>query len=210
MKLSYAITTCNEVDETIRLVSQLLNYKEANSEIVVLLDTPKAPIELVEYLELQANADHITLIESEFDNNFAQWKNLLNSHCKGDWIFQLDADEYLENDLIHNLEALLDANYDKDLILVPRINTVEGLTLEHIKRWGWQVNEKGWVQFPDVQTRIYKNSDKIGWSGKVHERIVGFENYTSFPPDEIYCIKHPKTIERQTKQNSYYDTINNI
>ena len=210
MKLSYAITACNEVEETIRLVSQLLNYKEANSEIVVLLDTPKAPIELVEYLELQANADHITLIESEFDNNFAQWKNLLNSHCNGDWIFQLDADEYLENDLIHNLEALLDANYDKDLILVPRINTVEGLTLEHIKRWGWQVNEKGWVNFPDVQTRIYKNSDKIGWSGKVHERIVGFENYTSFPPDEIYCIKHPKTIERQTKQNSYYDTINNI
>ena len=207
MKLSYAITTCNEVDETIRLVSQLLNYKEANSEIVVLLDTPKAPTELVEYLELQANADHITLIESEFDNNFAQWKNLLNSHCEGDWIFQLDADEYLEPDLIHNLEALLDANYDKDLILVPRINTVEGLTLEHIKQWGWQVNEKGWVQFPDVQTRIYKNSDKIGWSGKVHERIVGFESYTSFPPDEIYCIKHPKTIERQEKQNNLYLSI---
>ena len=210
MKLSYAITTCNEVDETIRLVSQLLNYKEANSEIVVLLDTPKAPIELVEYLELQANADHITLIESEFDNNFAQWKNLLNSHCKGDWIFQLDADEYLENDLIHNLEALLESNVDKDMIVVPRINTVEGLTEAHIQKWGWNVNEKGWVNFPDYQTRIFKNSDKIGWSGKVHERIVGFENYTSFPPDEIYCIKHPKTIERQTKQNSYYDTINNI
>lgn len=207
MKLSYAITACNEVEETIRLVSKLLNYKEENSEIVVLLDTPKAPVELVEYLELQANADHITLIESEFDNNFAQWKNLLNSYCKGDWIFQLDADEYLENDLICNLEELLDANTDKDLILVPRINTVEGLTLEHIKRWGWQVNEKGWVQFPDVQTRIYKNSDKIGWSGKVHERIVGFENYTSFPADEIYCIKHPKTIERQEKQNNYYDTL---
>ena len=210
MKLSYAITTCNEVDETIRLVSQLLNYKEANSEIVVLLDTPKAPIELVEYLELQANADHITLIESEFDNNFAQWKNLLNSHCKGDWIFQLDADEYLENDLIHNLEALLESNVDKDMIVVPRINTVEGLTEAHIQKWGWRVNEKGWVNFPDVQTRIYKNSDKIGWSGKVHERIVGFESYTSFPADEVYCIKHPKTIERQTKQNSYYDTINNI
>jgi len=210
MKLSYAITACNEVEETIRLVSQLLNYKEANSEIVVLLDTPKAPTELVEYLELQANADHITLIESEFDNNFAQWKNLLNSHCEGDWIFQLDADEYLEPDLIHNLETLLESNVDKDMIVVPRINTVEGLTEAHIQKWGWQVNEKGWVNFPDVQTRIYKNSDKIGWSGKVHERIVGFESYTSFPADEIYCIKHPKTIERQIKQNSYYDTINNI
>ena len=207
MKLSYAITACNEVEETIRLVNQLLNYKEENSEIVVLLDTPKAPIELIEYLELQANADHITLIESEFDNDFAQWKNLLNSQCKGEWIFQLDADEYLMPDLIVNMEALLDANTDKDMIIVPRINTVEGLTEAHIQKWGWNVNEKGWVNFPDVQTRIYKNKETIGWVGKVHERIGGFENYTSFPADEIYCIKHPKTIERQEKQNNYYETL---
>jgi glycosyltransferase involved in cell wall biosynthesis len=208
MKLSYAITACNEVEETIRLVNQLLNYKEENSEIVVLLDTPKAPTELIEYLELQANADHINLIESEFDNDFAQWKNLLNSQCKGEWIFQLDADEYLMPDLIVNLETLLDSNTDKELILVPRINTVEGLTEAHIQKWGWNVNEKGWVNFPDVQTRIYKNKpEQIGWSGKVHERIGGFENYTNFPLEEIYCIKHPKTIERQEKQNNYYDTL---
>jgi glycosyltransferase involved in cell wall biosynthesis len=207
MKLSYAITACNEVEETIRLVSQLLNYKEENSEIVVLLDTPKSPTELLEYLELQANADKITLIESEFDGDFAQWKNLLNSYCKGDWIFQLDADEYLEPDLIVNLEQILDTNTDKDLIVVPRINTVEGLTQQHIQKWGWNVNEKGWVNWPDVQTRIYKNSDKIGWSGKVHERIVGFESYTSLPADEIYCIRHPKTIDRQERQNNYYDTL---
>ena len=207
MKLSYAITACNEVEETIRLVGQLLNYKEENSEIVVLLDTPKAPIELVEYLELQANADHITLIESEFTNDFAQWKNLLNSQCKGEWIFQCDADEFFDANLIVNMESLLDANTDKDLILVPRINTVEGLTEEHIKKWGWNVNEKEYINWPDFQTRIYKNSDKIGWSGKVHERIVGFESYTNFPADEIYCIKHPKTIDRQEKQNSYYSTL---
>jgi glycosyltransferase involved in cell wall biosynthesis len=207
MKLSYAITACNEVEETIRLVSQLLNYKGENSEIVVLLDTPKAPTELLEYLELQAEANYITLIESEFTNDFAQWKNFLNSHCKGEWIFQLDADEYLMPDLIVNLEDILDTNTDKDLVVVPRINTVEGLTETHIQKWGWNVNEKGWVNFPDVQTRIYKNSDKIGWSGKVHERIVGFESYTSFPADEIYCIKHPKTIDRQEKQNDYYSTL---
>ena len=207
MKLSYAITACNEVEETIRLVSQLLNYKGENSEIVVLLDTPKAQTELLEYLELQAEANYITLIESEFTNDFAQWKNFLNSHCKGEWIFQLDADEYLMPDLIVNLEDILDTNTDKDLVVVPRINTVEGLTETHIQKWGWNVNEKGWVNFPDVQTRIYKNSDKIGWMNKVHERIVGFESYTSFPADEIYCIKHPKTIDRQEKQNNYYDTL---
>jgi hypothetical protein len=208
MKLSYAITACNEHEEIIRLVTQLLNYKGENSEIVVLLDTPKSPTEMVEYLELQANADKITLIESEFDNDFAQWKNLLNSQCKGEWIFQLDADEYLTPDLIVNLEDILDNNIDKDLIVVPRINTVEGLTEAHIQKWRWNVNEKGWVNFPDVQTRIYKNKpEQIGWSGKVHERIAGFQSYTSFPADEIYCIRHPKTIERQEKQNNYYDTL---
>lgn len=208
MKLSYAITACNEYEEIIRLVTQLLNYKGENSEIVVLLDTPKSPAEMVEYLELQANADHITLIESEFDNDFAQWKNLLNSQCKGEWIFQLDADEYLDPNLIVNLEDILENNIDKDLIVVPRINTVEGLTEEHIKKWGWRVDERGYVNFPDVQTRIYKNQpNKIGWSGTVHERISGFESYTSFPADEIYCIRHPKTIQRQEKQNNYYNTL---
>jgi glycosyltransferase involved in cell wall biosynthesis len=207
MKLSYAITACNEHEEIIRLVTQLLNYKEENSEIVVLLDTPKSSPEMIEYLELQANADKITVIESEFSGDFAQWKNFLNSNCKGEWIFQLDADEYLEPDLIVNLEELLNANDDKDLILVPRINTVEGLTPEHIKKWNWGVNDKGWVNFPDVQTRIYKNKDTIGWTGKVHERIVGFDSYTAFPLDEVYCIKHPKTIERQERQNDYYDTL---
>jgi len=207
MKISYAITACNEVEETIRLVTQLLNYKGENSEVVVLLDTPKAPAELVEYLELQGEANHINLIESEFDNDFAQWKNLLNSQCNGEWIFQLDADEFLSNDLIHNLEDILDNNIDKDLILVPRINTVDGLTEAHIEKWRWNVNEKGWVNFPDVQTRIYKNSDKIGWMNKVHERIVGFESYTNLPADEIYCIRHPKTIERQERQNNYYNTL---
>jgi hypothetical protein len=207
MKISYAITACNEHEEIIRLVTQLINYKGDNSEIVVLLDTPKSSPEMIEYLELQANANYITLIESEFDNDFAQWKNFLNSHCKGEWIFQLDADEYLSNDLIYNLEELLEVNTDKDLIVVPRINTVNGLTPEHVQKWGWTVNEKGWVNFPDVQTRIYKNSEKIGWINKVHERIVGFESYTNFPSDEVYCIIHPKTIERQEKQNDYYDTL---
>ncbi len=196
-----------EHEEIIRLVTQLLNYKGENSEIVVLLDTPKAPTEMVEYLELQANADYITLIESEFDNDFAHWKNFLNSNCKGEWIFQLDADEYLDPNLIVNLEDILENNIDKDLIVVPRINTVEGLTEEHIQKWGWRVDEKGWVNFPDVQTRIYKNKETIGWAGKVHERIGGFESYTAFPSDEMYCIKHPKTIQRQEKQNNYYETL---
>ena len=207
MKLSYAITVCNEFEETINLLTNLLNYKGENSEIVVLLDTPKAQPELVEYLELQAKSDYIDLIESEFNGDFANWKNFLNSQCKGEWIFQIDADEMLEPDLIANMEDILDSNTDKDLILVPRINIVNGITTEHIQKWGWNVNEKGWINFPDVQTRLYKKSDNIFWKGSVHERIVGIESYTNFPMDEVYCLKHTKDIKRQEKQNNYYDTL---
>lgn len=207
MKISYAITVCNEMDEVINLITQLLNYKGKDSEIVVLLDTPKAQPELIEYLELQANADYITLIESDFQNDFAEWKNLLNSECKGQWIFQLDADEELNPDLIVNLEEILSNNADKDMIAVPRINIVNGITDEHIKKWGWNLNDNGWINYPDYQTRIYKNSEKIGWINKVHERIVGYENYTSFPAYELYSIKHIKDIKRQEKQNDYYNTL---
>jgi len=209
MKLSYAVTVCNEFEETINLITTLLNYKGENSEIVVLLDTPKASEELLEYLELQAESNYIDLIESEFNNDFANWKNFLNLQCKGEWIFQLDADEMLDPNLILNLEDILETNTDKDMILVPRINIVNGLTQEHIQKWGWQVNERGWVNWPDVQTRLYKNTEKIHWAGDVHERIVGYESYTNFPGEEVYCIKHVKDIERQEKQNDLYSKMIN-
>ena len=209
MKLSYAITVCNEFEETIALLTQLWNYKGENSEIVVLLDTPKASSELIEYLEVQASADKITLIESEFNHDFAAWKNFLNSYCKGEWIFQLDADEHLDVNFIHNLEEILDNN-DTDLVLVPRINIVNGITEEHIQKWGWKQDERGYINFPDFQTRIYKNDKKLFWENKVHEQIKGIETYTNLPIDEVYCIRHIKNIDRQTKQNNYYGEIDNI
>ena len=111
------------------------------------------------------------------------------------------------NDLNKNLSDILDSNSNIDLFFVPRINIVNGLTKEHIQKWRWNVNEKGWVNFPDFQGRIFKNKTDIKWSGKVHERIIGAENYTSLPTDEIYCIKHIKDIKRQERQNEYYDTL---
>jgi glycosyltransferase involved in cell wall biosynthesis len=250
-KISYAITVCNEFDETIKLVTQLLNYKGDDSEMVILLDTPKAQPELIEYLEILAKSNKMTLIESEFDNDFAQWKNFLNSHCTGEWIFQIDADEMLDPNLIINLETILSDNSDKDLIFVPRINIVHGITEAHTKLWNWPITKMdsmtankqfernsdayaflhklGYIIdeqptksgniaivtyympincFPDVQTRLYKNiPERIGWIGRVHEKIVGFESYTVFPTDEMYCLLHIKDIEKQERQNSTYDRL---
>jgi hypothetical protein len=119
----------------------------------------------------------------------------------------LDADELLEEQLIGSLGTILDGNPNIDKFFIPRINIVNGLTEAHIQKWKWHVNDKGWVNFPDVQGRLYKNKQSIFWAGKVHEQLQGFESYTIFPQDEVYCIKHIKEIERQERQNALYETI---
>jgi hypothetical protein len=94
-----------------------------------------------------------------------------------------------------------------DVIFLPRVNTVEGLEQSHIDKWKWQVNDKGWVNFPDYQTRIYKNTEDVMWMNKVHERITGYNTVSNFPAEEQWSLYHHKEIQRQEKQNEFYDTI---
>ena len=55
--------------------------------------------------------------------------------CNGDWVFQIDADEIPNEVLIENLHEILTRNTTVvEVVLVPRVNTVEGLTDEHIKK----------------------------------------------------------------------------
>ena len=127
--------------------------------------------------------------------------------CNGDYIYQIDADELPPKYLLENLSYILKANENVDVYRVPRINTVQGLTQEHVQKWGWRVDKKGWVNFPDYQWRIYKNDSNIKWVNKVHEILTGFETMSQLPTEEEYCLLHDKTIEKQEKQNAYYDTL---
>jgi hypothetical protein len=210
MKISYAITVCNEFIEIQRLLNFLLKHKRHQDEIVVLMDTTKANSELISTLQLfeSHNMDHMVVWPAEFQGHFADWKNKLTSFCKGDYIFQIDADEYPNELLISHLPDLLELNPDNDVYLVPRANTVDGLTQEHIDKWGWHVMANGWINFPDYQWRIWKNKPEIKWINNVHERLDGFKTYSMLPADtEAFCLYHPKTIEKQEKQNNYYNTL---
>ena len=210
MKISYAITVCNELQEVKRLLDLLLESKREQDEIVVLVDNPGGEddemISLLYQYESH-NLDHMCVWRSEFEGHFANWKNKLNSYCKGDYIFQIDADEYPHPSFIESLPAILETNPDVDLYLVPRVNTVEGLTQEHIQKWGWRVDNNGWVNWPDWQHRIYRNDTNIRWQNKVHEILVNHKQFTYLPVSEEYALFHPKTISRQEKQNNYYNTL---
>lgn len=216
MKISYCITACNEAPELERLLSHLKKHIRETDEVIIQLDINHTP-EVLEVCNLYTGFNHEqdlhnTIKNSQFyvfalDNNFAQFKNQLSRFATGDYIFQIDADEYPDSIFIHNLEPLLEQNPNVDLFLVPRVNTVEGLTEEHIKKWGWRVNEYGWVNWPDYQTRLYRNSKDIRWEGKVHERIEGVKTFVALPEYDEWALYHPKDIKRQEKQNNFYNTL---
>ena len=207
MRISYAITVCDEEDEIIRLIDFLLKNKRYEDEICVLLDEPKATKHIQKSLRNYSTNKEISLYEGAFEGHFADWKNQLTQICSGDYIFQIDADEIPHRFLLDNLPSVLENNSDLEVFLVPRVNTVEGLTLDHIQKWGWNVDSKERVNWPDYQWRIWKNKPEIKWINKVHERLEGFKIYAPLPDDESYALFHPKTIERQEKQNKFYSEL---
>ena len=207
MKISYAITVCNELNEIQRLLKLLLTFKRKEDEIVILFDSNNGTSTVEEVLRCKSVNDEFIWYGYDFDGHFANMKNKLTNMCTGDYIFQIDADEIVTPTMLENLSSILEVNSSVDVFLVPRINTVKGLTQEHINKWGWRVDKKGWVNFPDLQWRIYKNNGKIKWKNKVHEVLEAYTTISQLPHDEEYCLYHPKTIERQEKQNAYYDTL---
>ena len=192
-------------------------------------------------------------MDSFSDNDFAAFKNNLIGKCTKEWIFQLDADEYLGFGLLNELHNLLEINDNVEMIHVPRINIVRGIMDSNIRQWKWSIQKipgithldeleldgerytflknhnlieeeiyrntdedpvkvginyhEPIVNFPDYQTRLFRNSKKIRWEGKVHEKITGYKISSHLPPEEDWSLVHIKSIERQVKQNQFYDTL---
>jgi hypothetical protein len=209
INVTYAVTVCNELVEITNLINFLHPRLKSEDEILIQYDELSVTKEVKDYLTIisQLHNSNIKVIPFPLNKDFASFKNNLKNNSKGIFIFQIDADEIPSDYLIENIHSILEYNKDVDLFFVPRINTVNGLTKEHIKKWGWKVDEKGWVNFPDYQTRIYRRTSEIEWQGKVHERIAGYNTLSILPQEEEYCLYHHKQIERQEKQNELYDTI---
>lgn len=207
MKITYAVTVCNEFIEIQRLVHHLLKNKRVQDDVVVLYDSKNGNLDIETFLRSHSVNGEFMWHKGEFEGHFANWKNKLNMLCTGDYIFQIDADEMPTKTLIEYLPDIIEGNPTVDVLLVPRINTVEGLTDKHIQQWGWNVNPNGWVNFPDYQWRIWQNKPEIKWKNKVHEVLEGYKIMSTLPSEEEYSLYHPKTIEKQIKQNNLYDTL---
>jgi hypothetical protein len=204
MKISYAITVCTELEEIKQLLPFLLKNKRKEDEVVVLFDLTNGSEEVKKYL-LQTS--EVYAVFDWFQNNFSEWKNKLNTLCSGDYIFQIDADEMITEVFMETLPTIIENNPEVEFYWVPRENYVTGITPKHIQEWGWRVDIQNRVNYPDYQGRIYKKSPEIKWKNKLHEVLVGYKHYTSLPEVPALSINHTKTIEKQEKQNNYYNTL---
>tara|TARA_Y100000401_G_scaffold73623_1_gene59606 strand:+ start:5 stop:625 length:621 start_codon:yes stop_codon:yes gene_type:complete len=206
MKISYSILTHNEDESLQKLLEFLVKNKDEEDEIVILDDYSDNP-KTIEILDVMTSMHEMTFEQRHLLKDYAGQKNHLKNMCTGDYIFNLDADEMPNKWLVKNIKEILENNSTIDLYWVPRVNTVEGLTQEHIDKWRWNVNEKGWVNWPDYQGRIWRNRPNILWKNKVHEVLTGYKEHTYLPMEEQFCFYHPKDIDRQEKQNKFYETI---
>lgn len=213
MKISFGICVHNEDESLEKLLNQLTAHIDKNfsdSEIV-LVDDNSSNLKTLEILEKFKQFEYVKVYSHSLNKNFAIHKNYLNSTCVGNWVFNIDADELLSDSLLEYSEDLIEANPQCDLFWFPRINVVNGITLEHIKQWGWTINYKSAygpaINFPDLQGRLYKRLDKISWVGKVHERIDGAEIQMTLPFEEEWSIIHIKDLPRQIFQNNLYSQL---
>ena len=211
MGISFLVTAYNEHEELQRLLDQLVKIIKTTDELVIQLDN-KATEQVIRLVDgfMVKHSGSIAIKKCHFglDGDFASFKNNAKSYCSKEFIFQIDADETLSETFSTIIHQVLESNEEIDLISVPRVNIVKGLEQNDIIQWHWQINQHGWVNWPDNQHRIFRNKPEIKWVNKVHEKIVGWKTYAELPSeDDSYALYHIKDIDRQRAQNEFYSTI---
>lgn len=221
--VSFAITVCNEHKELEYLLTQLIPFVKEADEIVIQVDDTNSTLSVREVIESfqSKNPGMINHVVFPLNSNFAKFKNNLKEQCTKDYIFQIDADEYLAPFLLLIHETLLE-NPSTEAFWIPRINTVKDLDMNYAKSIGWNIYEDDFyeglpiINWPDLQLRLFKNLKRIKWSGQVHEKIVGHKTFAILGTTDLaidisnnrkFSIIHQKTFERQLKQNSFYKTL---
>lgn len=201
MFLSYLITVHNEEDSLEKLLSKLLQYKKSNHEIVVLDDYSD---NLKTQSILEKYKKDISINQKKLNGDYGAHKNYGISLCKGEWIFQIDADELPTDLLLENINEILESNTNNEALWLPRLNYFIGVTQNDIQMWGWNYDD-GMINFPDYQSRIYKNLSHIRYERRLHEKVEGYKSFTFIPAQKEIALIHTKTIEKQRETNINYN-----
>lgn len=149
MTITSAIITLNEERNIERCIRSVLPF----SDEVIVLDafSNDRTKEICESLGVR-------FIQREWEG-YAASKNFLNDQAGSDYIFSIDADEAVDEDLLKAIQKVKEKNETK-LYSVNRLTNYCGKWIKH----------SGW--YPDIKTRLFPKKT-CKWSGAfVHEELV--------------------------------------
>lgn len=147
--LTVVILTKNE-EKTIR---QVIQNAQNCADNVLIIDSGSTD-KTVEF----AKSCGAKVVCRAWDNDFAAQRNFALQHVTTPWVLYLDADEFLDTELIAAIEEALTKNEEKQYSMLRRIHAF-GFKYKH------------GIFKPDEVIRMFC-TDKMHWEGKVHERPV--------------------------------------
>lgn len=165
--ITYAITVCDELLEITKLMNFLHPQVREEDEILIQYDANNVDQDVLNFLNVFNDLhENVKITGYALNGDFGKFKSNLREHSNKEYIVSIDADEIPNKYLIQGLPQILRDNSEIDMFFVPRINTVEGITEEHVKKWGWsvtklesQISEK----VIDTESDEYKYLKKLGY-----------------------------------------------
>ena len=191
--LTFAICVCNESRDLYSLVSFLNKVREPGDDIVILVESLHVSPQVRAVLD--HFKDSLVVHERDFDGNFSAHRNYHISKCKGDFIFVIDPDEMPQEFLVKNIRRVFQ-DTKADIVAVPRMNMCPG----HTEEWArdrFTLNEVGWINWPDYQTRIFRNGIGLKFDNELHEMIKGSSKVVAVPAEPRHSLWHIKSVDKQ-------------
>jgi len=206
--ISYLVTTKNTGFELQFLLERLYKYGQNNECII--LDDYSDDADTLQVLNNISNNTFFKIYKHKLDRNYSEHKNYGKSHCRGEYIFQIDDDELPSEVLLENLNDIIELNKNVDIFWIPRINDFRGVNAENSRQWGWRLTpyeNRLIVNWPDPQGRLFKNLPHMEWKRRLHEKIEGSKTHVHLPYEYELALHHKKTIEKQIQTNIKYNKL---
>ncbi len=155
--LTIVILTKNEEKN----IQQVIKNAQRCADEILVVDSGSID-KTVEISELNG----AKIVFRAWDNDFSAQRNFALKHVTTPWVLYLDADEFLDEELISSIKNAVAKNECKQYSLMRRIHAF-GFEYKH------------GIFKPDEVLRLFK-ADKVKWENKVHERPV-----CNFPKERL-------------------------
>lgn len=122
---------------------------------------------------------------------YSVWRTQGIEEAKGDWLFYLDSDERLSNEISLEISQIIKSN-GFSFFASPRKNIILGRVMTH---GGW---------WPDYVKRLFLKKDLIRWEKDLHEEPV-VHGKMGYLKNSIIHYKHDNLTEMVIKTNKWSD-----